>query len=187
MTFCEGGTTLFVIFFVFLSSILYPLFILRAPQYNHSHTTSGYLDAPPISHHPSSVAKMSKETTNYSSPQSVVSAECKRCSNQDLDFRSRQKTRNARTQRKRFRHRHNWSRRPLIIEVWKFPAAGRMDGENNAIRRLVKPLETVCGVTYSRIGFFSPMAQRVLARHAALTNHHHSYHCARHTAYDNGW
>ena len=41
--------------------------------------------------------------------------------------------------------------------------------------------------SYSRIGSFSPMAQHVLARHAALTNHHHSYHCARHTAYDNDW
>ena len=31
-----------------------------------------------------------------------------------------------------------------------------------------------CGGSYGRIGFFSPMAQRVLTRHAALTNHHHS-------------
>ena len=40
---------------------------------------------------------------------------------------------------------------------------------------------------YSPIVFFSPMAQRVVARHAALTNHHHSYHCAHHTAYDSDW
>ena len=31
------------------------------------------------------------------------------------------------------------------------------------------------------------MGLRVLARHAALTNHHHSYHRACHTAYDNDW
>ena len=30
-----------------------------------------------------------------------------------------------------------------------------------------------CGGSYGHIGFFSPMAQRVLTCHAALTNHHH--------------
>ena len=31
-----------------------------------------------------------------------------------------------------------------------------------------------CESSYGRIGFFSPVALRVLTRHAALTNHHHS-------------
>ena len=44
-----------------------------------------------------------------------------------------------------------------------------------------------CEGSYSHIGFFFPMARSVLARRAALTNHHHSYHCTRHAAYDNDW
>ena len=48
-------------------------------------------------------------------------------------------------------------------------------------------LQQACEGSYSHIGFFSPMAQHVLARRAALTNHHHSYYCARHAAYDNDW